>query len=229
MPETAAYSSQEVDFMLSRPFSTDFLMRSSSSKQKMIDALRNTIEDPNRARVAVEPSKKIYQGGWYYQIPDGICGAQALATCLLVAGITPDSALMTNLLNSSFFEGSNYKGIKKLQDLTGIRNFLFFRPLERLIPEDPFYNARVIKGALDLGVALFVGVNGAFYFKRDEVGHALCVAGYEVTPQQFMNVQVIDSNLGSVMVSLEHFSRSVNYPETYAVSKPELFASPTSR
>jgi len=206
--------------MLSKPFPIGVRMESSDSKKNMIDLLEATTNHFIRAKLPFEPSKRVYNGGWYYQGPEGVCGPLALATSLRIADVTPDGPFFTNLLNASVDQGSDFQLWRTLQDISQDRSFSVFRHHEKLEPNQPFLNAGIIKTILDAGAGLIIGVGGKFYFREDKgMGHAICLAGYEITPQRHMNIQVVDSNLGSVTVSLEHISKSVRAGYTFVVTK----------
>jgi hypothetical protein len=71
-------------------------------------------------------------------------------------------------------------------------------------------NAQIIKDCVSRGQALTIGVLHEEYAPGQRTGfHEVVIAGYKVTPEGNMNVQVIDPARGKLWMSLEHLSSAV--------------------
>lgn len=86
--------------------------------------------------------------------------------------------------------------------------------------EDIIHNANVIKKILDEGAKIVSSVTVKRYSNDTQNGlHAICIAGYKINERGFMDVQIIDPQIGVQWISLEHLSSCIVPFNTYKISK----------
>src|SRR3989338_3302736 len=81
-------------------------------------------------------------------------------------------------------------------------------------------NGTLVKEIVDSGDVLLTSVMTKQYAKDKKSGlHAICVAGYKVSKQGNMDVQVIDAARGKLWMSLEHLSSAIVPFDTFRMTK----------
>ena len=81
---------------------------------------------------------------------------------------------------------------------------------ESIARADILHNGHVIKNFLSAGNIPIINVDNSRLFEIKWMNHALCIVGYRVTPESYMDIQFVDSLYGrSFLVPLERFSEAV--------------------
>lgn len=185
-----------------------------------------TLSAPNRFTTGLEPSRKIYSGSWFCQGDEPTCMAWAVANSHLIVGATPNFeflAILNDHARGVVIPGRLDLSFNELEDyLTKVD-----QPAVRIRKPDPVVwgypagygnqpdKASDIKSSLHNGKSLIVGVRSGFYFPIGYVNpfsresHAICISGYEVLENGFMDVWLTDSNYGIFKTSLEFLNRCI--------------------
>lgn len=232
LPNEVAYISDYVAILLKNPEFThppDWLRKSE------IAFLNETLEIENRVKLELSESKRQYTGRWYCQGFHPTCLPWSLVNACGVLGVEPDSEYLANLLDKTAKQrGNTFEGLGNLDgflkndiEIRLKKHYGYGGLLSTIVAHNKddiiLNNGLVIKYYLNYGLPLLVSVcPGSFYSKPNKYlgfeSHAICISGYEITADGYFNVQIIDSNLGIIWVSLEHLSISPWSSRTFSLN-----------
>lgn len=152
-----------------------------------------------------------YTGPIYLQGNEGTCLAWALIHAINAIGLTPDTALATKLLNAALPSETNERGGLDHFMAAGLISdsaqftYEFAHELEgqKLTPHQL---ACFIKEAMDDQGVVIAGVK----HPGSGSNHAVCLSGYALDENNYMDLQFIDSNDGEHKMPIEDFTAWAN-------------------
>jgi hypothetical protein len=221
------YSDEDVEFALRRSLGTP----------KDIPLDTNGL-DP-RISTELQPAEIIYRDLWHNQGLEATCGVWALVNAMRVSGVERDPDYIKTLLNyviASLNSPEPGVSIPKMYEISVGRNLpgklTLLSPDESLTHLSPlpslsgFSGEKIVKDNARI-IKKYVTENSALVVSRPSVrrnserSHAVCIAGYRIDAQGYMDLQVIDSSRGVKFHGIEAFSRqlSVNPRRSLAVSR----------
>jgi len=173
------------------------------------------------------PAEKKYQGKWYKQGPEATCTPWSIVNAMKAIGIEPEPISVMEMVNSALKNkrdgknGTTYKelipiaerkgdiSLSLLHDTNNLRHFPS-KPLDerRYAQEVTKHNAGLITQFVSKDSALTVALPQQSPNRRP---HSVCIAGYTVDTDGFMDVQIIDSAKKVYKSSLEAFSQRVSH------------------
>lgn len=192
---------------------------------------RGTDESPERWRqyAWTKTDCKAYTGPIYRQGQHPTCKAWALVHAMKASGVEPPVALATDLLNTALPKRRGHSGGMYSYEAQDVISGYPEAGVELVVPKRSLLRsptqlfAKMVKDAIDAGGAVLATVetiNRGQYQRHavETTFHALCVAGYNLSAERFMDVQVIDSAYGDGALTIEGLTRELNDGSSVPIS-----------
>jgi hypothetical protein len=175
--------------------------------------LEATLDEPDRRVYDYTPGKSLYEGYWNPQGEEPTCVPWTVANCLRVIGCEPNKRFMAHLLSmANICNGMSVGQVGEATYNSYFNRGFDVQPIKPAIRSfEPERNVATLINAFKEGGSVLMAVNNLWFKEelderhtRSRGEHAICVSGFEVTPERYVNFQVIDPWHGQAMVSDRH-------------------------
>lgn len=161
---------------------------------------------------------------WYPQGDEPTCTTWSFVNALAALEMSPSEVLVRRLLNRTMrYNQRNPDYGLPIDTLNSMVAGTDYPPITTdiftLNQFDLLNYARMVKSVVDNDGSLIESVGGSYYnLKGDNEAHAVAITGYKVTSEGDVKVQVVDSNVGSLMLPADFVFNS-RCGKTMAISK----------